>query len=174
MEGLLVKGGDEAGRGGGAVGIVASLRVEGDSGSSICSTERGRSKAQLATTYIIFIIVLSGVHLGRSNAIRLGMVGAWSRPNKRKKGQFYYSLLQLRRLQEEQNYLYLYGTSNTCIVVCMYVNMYYTYMYMYISNCKSEFHGNMVIIMVALLFPQHWIPVLYNSVNNSIHIHMMT
>ena len=70
MEGLLVKGGDEAGRGGGAVGIVASLRVEGDSGSSICSTERGRSKAQLATTYIIFIIVLSGVHLGRSNAIR--------------------------------------------------------------------------------------------------------
>ena len=35
MEGLLVKGGDEAGRGGGAVGIVASLRVEGDSGSSI-------------------------------------------------------------------------------------------------------------------------------------------
>ena len=68
MEGLLVKGGDEAGRGGGAVGIVASLRVEGDSGSSICSTERGRSK--VATTYIIFIIVLSGVHLGRSNAIR--------------------------------------------------------------------------------------------------------
>ena len=74
MEGLLVKGGDEAGRGGGAVGIVASLRVEGDSGSSICSTERGQSKAQLATTYIIYIIVLSGVHLGRSNAIRLGMV----------------------------------------------------------------------------------------------------
>ena len=73
MEGLLVKGGDEAGRGGGAVGIVASLRVEGDSGSSICSTERGQSKAQLATTYIIFIIVLSGgVHLGRSNAILWG------------------------------------------------------------------------------------------------------
>jgi hypothetical protein len=70
MEGLLVKGGDEAGRGGGAVGIVASLRVEGDSGSSICSTERGQSKAQLATTYILYIIVLSGVHLGRSNAIR--------------------------------------------------------------------------------------------------------
>ena len=85
MEGLLVKGGDEAGRGGGAVGIVASLRVEGDSGSSICSTERGQSKAQLATTYIIYIIVLSGVHLGRSNAIRgLGMVGVvdGGRPNK--------------------------------------------------------------------------------------------
>ena len=36
-EGLLVKGGDEAGRGGGAVGTVASLLVEGDSGSSICA-----------------------------------------------------------------------------------------------------------------------------------------
>ena len=100
MEGLLVKGGDEAGRGGGAVGIVASLRVEGDSGSSICSTERGQSKAQLATTYIIYIIVLSGVHLGRSNAIRLGLVRC--EPSKqKKKGAI---LLQLRRLQEEQNY----------------------------------------------------------------------
>ena len=86
MEGLLVKGGDEAGRGGGAVGIVASLRVEGDSGSSICSTERGQSKAQLATTYIIFIIVLSGVHLGRSNAIRLGMVRCGAVQTKEKRG----------------------------------------------------------------------------------------
>ena len=84
MEGLLVKGGDEAGRGGGAVGIVASLRVEGDSGSSICSTERGQSKAQLATTYIIYIIVLSGVHLGRSNAIRFGDGAVWSRQQKKR------------------------------------------------------------------------------------------